>query len=128
MLEKTRGELRSFVNAELTSWQQEDIEDGEDNLLWGKLAKKDWQTMEPKLSAVEKTELTALFASLTTLPQQVPNIADDMLDMEGVRCLSAGKVLVFYRYNSAFDLVDIVRLAYDRREWETLLARVARKV
>ena len=86
MLEKTRGELRSFVNAGLTSWQQEDIEDGEDNLLWGKLAKKDWQTMEPKLSAVEKTELTALFASLTTLPQQVPNIADDMLDMEGVRC------------------------------------------
>jgi len=86
MLEKTRGELRSFVNAGLTSWQQEDIEDGEDNLLWGKLARKDWQAMELKLSAAEKTELTALFASLTVLPQQVPNVADDMLDMEGVRC------------------------------------------
>jgi len=42
--------------------------------------------MELKLSAAEKTELTALFASLTVLPQQVPNVADDMLDMEGVRC------------------------------------------
>lgn len=127
MLEKQRGELRSFVNAGLTSWQKEDIEEGKANLLWGKLAWEDWRTIEPKLSETEKADMEALFASLTTLPQQVPNVADDMLDMEGVRCLAKGKVLVFYRYNSAFDLVDIVRLAYNRNEWQALVEREVRK-
>ena len=127
MLEKQRGELRSFVNAGLTSWQKEDIEEGKANLLWGKLAWEDWRTIEPKLSETEKADMEALFASLTTLPQQVPNVADDMLDMEGVRCLAKGKVLVFYRYNSAFDLVDIVRLAYNRSEWQALVEREVRK-
>jgi hypothetical protein len=127
MLEKQRGELRSFVNAGLTSWQKEDIEEGKANLLWGKLAWEDWRTIEPKLSETEKADMKALFASLTTLPQQVPNVADGMLDMEGVRCLAKGKVLVFYRYNSAFDLVDIVRLAYNRNEWQALVEREVRK-
>ena len=123
MLEKHRGELRSFVNAGLTSWQTEDIEDGQANLLWGKLAKEDWQVIREKLQTAEKAEVDKLFISLTVLPQQVPNVRDSMLDMEGVRCLKAGKVLVFYRYNSAFDLVDIVRLAYDQVDWEKLLQR-----
>lgn len=113
--------LRSFVNEGLASWLNQDIEEGQDNLLWGKMAVADWQAIKPKLSTAEREAVEGLFIQLTNLPQQVPNVADSMLDMEGVRCQKAGEVLVFYRYNSSFDLVDIIRLAYKRSAWNNII-------
>ena len=120
-MNKVRGELRSFVNAGLSSWQKEDIEEGKANLLWSKLAQEDWRELQLQLQPKEKLEVEALLASLSSLPQQVPNVADSMLDMEGIRCVQAGKVLIFYRYNSAFNLVDIVRVAAAKKAWVELL-------
>ena len=121
MLKKNRGQLRNFVNDGLVSWQEEDIKEGEDNSLWGKLAAEDFKEIKSKLSPEEKEAVAAVLTSLTLLPQQVANVPDKMLDMEGVRCKTSGKVMVFYRYNSSFDLVDIIRVAYGKKEWEELV-------
>lgn len=120
-MDKIRGMLRSFVNEGLASWLNQDVEDGKDNLMWGKLALADWQALKPQLTTEEVGAVEELLTQLTTLPQKVPNVADSMLDMEGVRCQRAGKLLVFYRYNSSFDLVDIIRLAYNRKEWDKII-------
>lgn len=122
MLTKERGKLRSYINEGLASFLQEDLQDGEDNLLWGAKALEDLEGLKPKLTLEEEKNFKEALTSLTVLPQQTPNAADSMLDMEGVRCKKAGKLLVFYRYNSSFDLVDIIRLLEKTSELEELLA------
>ena len=113
--------IRQFVSRGLFSWEKDDIEAGEDNILYSHVAKDDLAFLQKKMPPEAFAGLQQAVASLGTIPKQSANLSDPMLDVEGVRCLSCNNILIFYRYNSAFNLIQIIRLANDRKDWETLL-------
>ena len=117
MNNKTITEIREFVSLGLVSLDKEDTDDAKDNIVWTALAQKDWNKALGALPTEEIKIIEKAIASLGTLPKQCANVPDTMLDLAGVRCLVSGNTLIFYKYNSSYDLVDILRVAVNRRDW-----------
>ena len=61
--------------------------------------------------------LDRVLRELEAFPKLASNAGDSLLDLEGVRCYGAGRFLIFYRYNSNYGLVTVIRLALDHPEW-----------
>ena len=113
--------VRSFVGKGLDSLLSEDMDDARGNLMWAKQAQRDWQEIERKISPEEAEAFRENLLELEQAPKMAANAGDSLLDLEGVRCIDFGRILVFYRYNANYQLVFLIRLALDEVVWETLV-------
>lgn len=59
--------------------------------------------------------------SLSEMPQRHQLVFDEYLAIQGIRMFPVQKYLVFYTVNSTDCIVNIVRVLYEKREWEPLL-------
>ena len=128
MDQETMTALRSFVGEGLVSLNTEDIEEPKDNILWTAAAQRDWQSIKGKITVGEIQETEKAVKSLGILPKQRANLPDTMLDLEGVRCLAWAEILIFYKYNSSYNLVDILRLSHGNRAWLEYIEQVYKPV
>jgi plasmid stabilization system protein ParE len=119
MENKAINEIRKFVRAGLVSLNTENMEDAQGNIIWTARAQKDRNKAKSMLNPEEIRTLEQAIASLGVLPKQCPNVPDTMLDLAGVRCLVSGHNLIFYKYNSSYNLVDILRVAVNCQNWLT---------
>ena len=117
MENKVITEIREFVMAGLRSLNEDNTEDAKGNIIWAALAQKEWAAAKTTLSAEQAKSVETAIASLGTLPKQCANVQDTMLDLAGVRCLVNSDTLIFYKYNSSYDLVYIIRIAINRTDW-----------
>lgn len=59
--------------------------------------------------------------SLSEMPERHQAAADGSLAAKGIRMFPIQKYLIFYTVNKADCTVNIVRVLYEKREWELLL-------
>ena len=115
---KEREQVRAYVGAGLQSLWQDNTEDAQGNVMWAQLALQDLTQAKLLLPAQELAALDKTLEKLGRTPKLAANAQDSLLDLEGVRCYDCGRFLIFYRYNAGYDLVAIVRLAWDQPAWQ----------
>ena len=113
--------VRSFVGKGLDSLLSEDMDDARGNLMWTRQAQRDWEEIQQALSPEETDSFLENLGELEAAPKMAANAGDSLLDLEGVRCIDFGRILVFYRYNANYQLVFLIRLALDEPEWNELV-------
>lgn len=59
--------------------------------------------------------------SLHRMPERYRLVTDDYLAARGFRMLRVENYLVFYTVDQEYSMVNIVRVLYGKREWNTLL-------
>ena len=116
MDEAMREQARAFAAQGLKSLEQEDMPDAQGNLVSTQEALRDRKAAEACCSREELAELERVLKEVETFPKVAANAQDSLLDLEGIRCDPA-----FYRYNSNYGLVTVIRLALDRPEWNCLI-------
>lgn len=121
MDEAMREQARAFAAQGLKSLEQEDMPDAQGNLVSTQEALRDRKAAEACCSREELAELDRVLKEVETFPKVAANAQDFLLDLEGIRCYPAGRFLIFYRYNSNYGLVTVIRLALDRPEWNCLI-------
>lgn len=121
MDEAMREQARAFAAQGLKSLEQEDMPDAQGNLVSTQEALRDRKAAEACCSREELAELDRVLKEVETFPKVATNAQDSLLDLEGIRCYPAGRFLIFYRYNSNYGLVTVIRLALDRPEWNCLI-------
>ena len=121
MDESMREQARAFAAQGLKSLEQEDMPDAQGNLVSTQEALRDRKAAEACCSWEELAELDRVLKEVETFPKVAANAHDSLLDLEGIRCYPAGRFLIFYRYNSNYGLVTVIRLALDRPEWNCLI-------
>lgn len=121
MDEAMREQARAFAAQGLKSLEQEDMPDAQGNLVSTQEALRDRKAAEVCCSREELAELDRVLKEVETFPKVAANAQDSLLDLEGIRCYPAGRFLIFYRYNSNYGLVTVIRLALDRPEWNCLI-------
>lgn len=121
MDEAMREQARAFAAQGLKSLEQEDMPDAQGNLVSTQEALRDRKAAEACCSREELAELERVLKEVETFPKVTANAQDSLLDLEGIRCYPAGRFLIFYRYNSNYGLVTVIRLALDRPEWNCLI-------
>lgn len=121
MDEAMREQVRDFAAQGLKSLEQEDMPDVQGNLVCTREALRDRKAAEGFCSRAELAALDQGLAEVEAFPKRAANARDSLLDLEGIRCYPAGRFLIFYRYNSNYGLVTVIRLALDRPEWNCLI-------
>lgn len=121
MEDAARNAVRTFIGDGLKNWEEEDPADARGNVVWTRMAERDWKELPQCCTEAEKKQFQDTLAALEENPKLAANANDSLLDLEGVRCYGCGKLLLFYRYNSNFNLLTLVRLAYNRPEWKELI-------
>lgn len=121
MDEAMREQARAFAAQGLKSLEQEDMPDAQGNLVSTQEALRDRKAAEACCSREELAELERVLKEVEKFPKVAANAQDSLLDLEGIRCYPAGRFLIFYRYNSNYGLVTVIRLALDRPEWNCLI-------
>ena len=121
MDEAMREQARAFAAQGLKSLEQEDMPDAQGNLVSTQEALRDRKAAEACCSREELAELERVLKEVETFPKVAANAQDSLLDLEGIRCYPAGRFLIFYRYNSNYGLVTVIRLALDRPECNCLI-------
>ena len=116
MDEAMREQARAFAAQGLKSLEQEDMPDAQGNLVSTQEALRDRKAAEACCSREDR-----VLKEVETFPKVAANAQDSLLDLEGIRCYPAGRFLIFYRYNSNYGLVTVIRLALDRPEWNCLI-------
>ncbi len=121
MEETLREEVRQYLGEGLRSLETEDMADLEGNLLRTRLAERDEEAAKTRCNPDELQQLEATLQALEETPKLAANARDSLLDLEGVRCYPCGRFLIFYRYNSNFNVITLIRLALDHPEWDPLI-------
>ena len=121
MEETLRETVRQYLGEGLRSLEQEDMADQEGNLLRTRQAQRDEAAAKEHCTPEELQQLEATLHALEEMPKLAANARDSLLDLEGVRCYPCGRFLIFYRYNSNFNVITLIRLALDHPEWNPLI-------
>lgn len=121
MDEAMREQVREFAARGLKSLEKEDLPDAQDSLVLTCEAVRDCEAAGTICSREEMKNLEQVLKELENSPKLAANAQDPLLDLEGIRCYPAGRFLIFYRYNSNYGLVTVIRLALDRPEWNCLI-------
>jgi hypothetical protein len=121
MEETLREEVRQYLGEGLRSLETEDMADLEGNLLRTRLAERDEEAAKTRCNPDELQQLEDTLQALEETPKLAANARDSLLDLEGVRCYPCGRFLIFYRYNSNFNVITLIRLALDHPEWDPLI-------
>jgi addiction module RelE/StbE family toxin len=75
--------------------------------------------LETALGMLETIEQAIL--QLADIPQKYPLVRDERLAMLGYRKLVVKNYVVFYTIDEATQIVDVERVLYARRNWQSLL-------
>ena len=121
MEETLREEVRQYLGEGLRSLETENMADLEGNLLRTRLAERDEEAAKMRCNPDELQQLEDTLQALEETPKLAANARDSLLDLEGVRCYPCGRFLIFYRYNSNFNVITLIRLALDHPEWDPLI-------
>lgn len=121
MEETLREMVRRYLGEGLRSLEQEDMADMEGNLLRTRQAERDEEAAKGHCIPEELQQLEDTLKALEETPKLAANARDSLLDLEGVRCYPCGRFLIFYRYNSNFNVITLIRLALDHPEWDSLI-------
>ncbi|WP_278674254.1 hypothetical protein [Acidaminococcus fermentans] len=121
MDETMREQVRAFAAQGLKSLEQEDLPDVQGSLVLTCEALRDRKKAEGSCNQAELDELDRVLLALEDSPKLAANARDSLLDLEGIRCYLSGRFLIFYRFNSNYGLVTVIRLALDHPEWNGLV-------
>ncbi len=121
MDETMREQVRAFAAQGLKSLEQEDLPDVQGSLVLTCEALRDRKKAEGSCNQAELDELDRVLLVLEDSPKLAANARDSLLDLEGIRCYPSGRFLIFYRFNSNYGLVTVIRLALDHPEWNGLV-------
>lgn len=121
MEETLRETVRRYLGEGLRSLETEDMADLEGNLLRTRQAQRDEEAARAHCTPEELQQLEATLQELEETPKLAANARDSLLDLEGVSCYPCGRFLIFYRYNSNFNVITLIRLALDHPEWDPLI-------
>ena len=121
MDETMREQVRAFAAQGLKSLEQEDLPDVQGSLVLTCEALRDRKKAEGSCNQAELDELDRVLLALEDSPKLAANARDSFLDLEGIRCYLSGRFLIFYRFNSNYGLVTVIRLALDHPEWNGLV-------
>lgn len=121
MDETMREQVRAFAAQGLKSLEQEDLPDVQGSLVLTCEALRDRKKAEGSCNQAELDELDRVLLALEDSPKLAANAQDSLLDLEGIRCYLSGRFLIFYRFNSNYGLVTVIRLALDHPEWNGLV-------
>ena len=121
MDETMREQVRAFAAQGLKSLEQEDLPDVQGSLVLTCEALRDRKKAEGSCSQAELDELDRVLLTLEDSPKLAANARDSLLDLEGIRSYPSGRFLIFYRFNSNYGLVTVIRLALDHPEWNGLV-------
>lgn len=76
---------------------------------------------EPAIALKQIDRIKGAMMSLQTMPESHSVVFDKHLASKGIRLLLIDNYLAFYTANKSTAAVNIVRVLYGRRAWETLL-------
>lgn len=66
-------------------------------------------------------EATDKLRELADMPYMYATVNDEMLSQLGVRMLRINNYIVFYRINDDEQIVTILRIVYEKRDWQHIL-------
>jgi len=76
---------------------------------------------EPATALKQLARIEAAMAALEELPERHSLVQDKYLAAKGIRKLPTDNYLIFYTVNKSTNTVNIVRVLYGRRDWESIL-------
>ena len=76
---------------------------------------------EPVAAKKQITRIKDAVVSLSFMPERHSLVSEEYLASRGIRKILIDKYLIFYTVDNAKQIVNIVRVLYGRREWESLL-------
>ena len=78
--------------------------------------------LEPDTSRNFIKGLRNSISQLKFFPYKFPLVQDDILQLQGIRCMPYKNFYIFYEIIDAMQVVIILRVGYNRRNWKDILA------
>ena len=79
--------------------------------------------LEPTTAIELVKRIREKIATLKELPYRYTVIDDEVLERQGIRCISYKNYFVFYQIFEEQDTVVVLRVGYNRRNWKEILRR-----
>lgn len=80
-----------------------------------------YELREPSTAKKFISKVKEAVMGLSEMPTRYPLVADERLAVQGIRKLIVDNYIVFYIVSEQDAIVTVVRILYDRRNWENLL-------
>lgn len=80
-----------------------------------------YELKEPTTALKHLGRIKEAMATLEELPEHHSLVLDKYLATKGIRKLPTDNYLIFYTVNKSTNTVNIVRVLYGRRDWESIL-------
>ena len=79
------------------------------------------QLKEPTIAESTVNAILDAISTLEDMPMRIPLVNDERLAKMHIRGLQNKNYTAFFRVDDALKVVDIIRVLYSRRDWQTLL-------
>ena len=76
---------------------------------------------EPTIAVNTTDAILDAISTLDNMPGRIPLVNDERLAKQKIRGLQIKSYTAFFRINETLKIVDIIRVLYSRRDWQTLL-------
>lgn len=80
-----------------------------------------YELKEPDTALKQLVKIQEAMATLEELPERHSLVKDKYLAAKGIRKLPIDNYLIFYTVNKSTNAVNIIRVLYSRRDWESIL-------
>lgn len=79
--------------------------------------------LEPDTSQKFIKGLRKSISQLKNLPYKFPLVQDPILQSQGIRCMPHKNYYIFYKILEDKQIVTILRVGYNRRNWKDILSK-----
>lgn len=79
--------------------------------------------LEPETAYRFVTGLKSAISSLRELPNRFVLVDDQVLSSQGIHCMPYKNYYVFYIIEESMDVVIVLRIGYNRRNWKEILLK-----
>jgi addiction module RelE/StbE family toxin len=80
-----------------------------------------YELKEPTTALKQLARIEEAMATLEELPERHGIVQDKYLAAKGIRKLPMDNYLILYTVNKSTNTINIVRVLYGRRDWESIL-------
>jgi plasmid stabilization system protein ParE len=79
------------------------------------------ELLEPAFADSTTEAVLSAISKLDFMPARIPLVKNERLAKQKIRGLQIKNYTVFFRIDEALKTVDVVRVLYSRRDWQTIL-------
>jgi len=80
-----------------------------------------YELKEPATALKQMERIKEAMLALEEMPERQTLVQDQYLAAQGIRKLPVDNYLIFYSVNKSTNTINIVRVLYGKRDWESIL-------